>query len=458
MTAAVPALAHTCSRRLASVAGSQLRRNTVAGIVMAVGNVLVSALAYRLYLEQLGYEQYGVWLSVAVVLNAAQFGNLGLAPAVTKSVAHEHGKGNPGGIQSYVSTAVIAVGATGVIFAGIVVLFGRSITTLLKLSGPSAAQALHLMPFVAVLSVYILQVEAVNAALLGIGRLDLAMFAQFGSRLLTLVTASLLLTFGYGLPSLPAADCLGYVGLHAATVLLLRKRIGMNPIRLSAFDKKCFRQLMSFGVRVFSASALSFLLGPFNKVMLARCSGAGAVPVYELAYAVGMNLRSCLETGLRAIMPEVSRLSATESRTGVGRIAAIHRRALVFVGSVGVVIFGFVMLIAEPLLRVWLAERFRPELVPCARVLLAGAFISLIGVPSYYTLLGAGRLGSITGSHSIQAGANIAIASLGAWVFPFTPLLAACATAAAMFASTAYLLRSITMRHSAPESCRSRTL
>ncbi len=53
------------------------------------------------------------------------------------------------------------------------------------------------------------------------------------------------------------------------------------------------------------------LLSPFNKLMLSRYAGVDSIPVYEIAYTGSMRVRGLAEVGIRALMPEVSRLGAT---------------------------------------------------------------------------------------------------------------------------------------------------
>jgi len=64
--------------------GSQLRHNMSSGLIMAVITAAVLFVSYPLYLRFLGYEKYGVWLVLAVVLSFAYMGDLGITPAEAK--------------------------------------------------------------------------------------------------------------------------------------------------------------------------------------------------------------------------------------------------------------------------------------------------------------------------------------------------------------------------------------
>src|ERR1039458_8200749 len=90
-------------RLLVAGTSSQLRRNTLAGAASAVAGALIAAISYPVYLHFLGYEQYGLWLAVAIVLTVAQFGNIGLAPAVATRVASDFARRDFAGVRATVS-------------------------------------------------------------------------------------------------------------------------------------------------------------------------------------------------------------------------------------------------------------------------------------------------------------------------------------------------------------------
>jgi len=89
----------------------------------------------------------------------------------------------------------------------------------------------------------------------------------------------------------------------------------------------------------------------------------------------------------------------------------VNRRAIKVIFAVGLPAFALVFVVAAPGLRIWLGARFRPEMVPALRVLLAGCFLNLLGVPGYYTLLGLGRIKQIIASQVAQSVTNAGLIS-----------------------------------------------
>jgi O-antigen/teichoic acid export membrane protein len=179
---------------------------------------------------------------------------------------------------------------------------------------------------------------------------------------------------------------------------------------------------------------MNLLLGPVNKFALTRYVGPGSVPVYEMAWNLSMQLRSVLESGFRALMPEVSRLAAIGLPESPGRIASVNRRSIKLIFALGLPAFALVFVVAAPSLRFWLGARFRPEIVPALRVLLAGCFLNLLGVPGYYTLLGLSRVRQIVVSQVAQGVTNTGL--LGA-ICLFSGTVSTSLTAAAAAAGTA---------------------
>jgi O-antigen/teichoic acid export membrane protein len=449
--------ARSLFRRL-SIAGtsSQLRRNALAGAAGAIGGAAIAAVSYPVYLHFLGYEQYGLWLAVALVLSFAQFGNLGLAPAVTTKVAEDLARGDFAGVRATVSTALLSLTAVGVLAVATVLLFGGYIVGAMRLSPALAAQARHLLPLVAVLSLYVVQIETLNSVLVGLGRLDLAVATQFFSRALSLAISASLLANGVGVMSLPLASLCGYAILHLASLVLARRITGHGCLSLRAFDYMRLRSLATFGSGVVACSVMNLMLGPLNKFALIRYAGPGSLPIYELAWTLSMQLRSVLESGFRSLMPEVSRLAALGLSDSPRRIASVNWRAIKLIFAIGLPAFALVFVVAEPGLRFWLGARFRPEIVPALRVLLFGCFLNLLGVPSYYTLLGLGKIKQIIASQAAQSITNAGlILIIGVLLGTASTGLTAAAASSGIAVGGLYCLfaaRALTRESTNPES------
>jgi O-antigen/teichoic acid export membrane protein len=415
-----------------------LRRNTLAGGVGAIAGAAISAISYPAYLHFLGYEQYGLWLAVSVVISFAAFGHLGLAPAVATTVAAEYAKGDLAGVRKTVSTSLIALSAIGLTAVACILLGGNGFIAALHLRPALAAQARMLLPFVAMLSLYVVQIDTINAVLVGLGRLDLAVATLQGGRIFSLALAVALLLAGRGVMSLPIANLAGNVFVHITSLVLARKVTGQGCFALSAFNFAHLRSLMAFGSGVLASTLINFLLSPLSKFVLTRYVGPSTVPVYDMAFTMTMQLRGVLDSGFSSLMPEVSRLKALASEEARLRTRAIYGQAMKLILIIGLPLFGGAIILAHVALQLWLGSRFRPDLVPALRILLLGGFVSLVGVPGYHIVLGVRRVKQIFFGFVLQSGINVVALSCLCYLGLLSGFSAAFAASASIAAGGLY--------------------
>ena len=389
---------------------SQLRLNMVSGVVTTGINTVVMVVAYPIYLHYLGYEKYGLWLILAVVLGFAQLGNLGINQAIMKLVAEEHGRENLQGIRSYVTMAWSVLTVTGFTILLVILLFKSQIVAAFKLSGENADLVSWLLPYVGALTIYVFLVQSLNATLAGLGRMDLSNYILAAGQLCAALISVLLLWLGRGIEGLLIGNTSSFVVVHITSILFIRRQINkLGFLRRDNWDWHQLKKLLSFGSAVFGGTLLNMLLDPFNKLMLSRYAGVATVPVYDIAFRGSMQVRGLVETGLRAIMPEISRIGANMTSQARERIVTINRRAMKLIIICGVPLFVTLFAFAPVLLKFWLQKSFVDMLPVVFRIILIGTFLSLIGVPAFYTLLGLGKARYCFFSSAIQGVVNAAV-------------------------------------------------
>jgi len=381
----------------------------VSGVVTTAVNVVVLAVAYPVYLHFLGYETYGVWLILATVLTFAQLGNLGIGSAVMKLVAEEHGRGNTKEIQSYVTTSLAILLLSGTIALILILLFQNQIISAFKLSGQNAVIASQFLPYIAFLSVCVMLIQVLNSTISGLGRMDIANYILSGGKVVAVGTSSILLWFGNGIESLLIGNTLSYIFVGGASLFIIRKTVDIRLLRISNLDTQCCKRVLRFGGGVFGGSLVNMFLHPFNKLMLSRYAGISSIPIYEIAFNGSTQVRGLFEVGLRALMPEISRIGANMTTYARNRISQINRRAMKLIFLFGIPMYGGLIILLTPLLKFWLRQRFVEELPGAFRIMLVSTFLSLLGVPAYYTLLGLGMVRYTLMAHIIVSGVSALI-------------------------------------------------
>ncbi len=399
---------------------SQLRINMASGVVVTVINAVTMVVAYPVHLHFLGYEKYGVWLILATVLAFAHLGNLGVTSAVTKFVAEEVGKKNMPQVERYLFNATVILFVTGAMILMLVVFFKTQIAALFRLTGENETLAIKLLPYIGILTIYCLFTHVLNAALIGLGRQDITNYIQSVARILILVTAVVLYSFGRGIESLVVGYSLSYLLIHIVSVIYIRKIADIHFIKFKYLDTKCMKTLLGFGGKVVTGQLLQIFISPFNKLMLSRYIGVHVIPVYEIAYGAVILTGCFLETGFRALMPEISRLNGMMTPEARARIAAIYGKALKLV-LIAALPGYFILFLAAPMIfRLWLRDSFNEQIPYAFQVMLVGGFLFLLAQPANNMLMGIGKVNHCLVARCIQTAANIIIVIAVVAVSPLT--------------------------------------
>jgi len=424
---------------------SQLRINMASGVITAVINTVVLAIGYPIYLHFLGYEQYGLWLVLSVVLTVAQLGSLGIGPAVTKLVAEDYGRGDVEGIHHYVTTALALLCLSGSLVLILMLLFESSIVAAFKLTDANAQIAISLIPYIGILSVYVFAVQVPNAVLSGLGRMDLANYIQTASRIVGVTAATVLLYKGIGVAGLLIGNALSHLVTHVLSLVYIRRITKLRALRLENLDWTRCKRLLCIGGNVFGASLISMLFNPFNKLMLSRYAGVASVPVYEIAFTGSMQVRSLIDSGLRAIIPEVSRIGAEMTGKAKDRISQVYRHSMRLVFLAGIPIYAGVTILAPLLLKRWLGDSFVETLPGAFRIMLIGtSFTSLVGGLPYYVIMGCGKVRRLIVSNLIAAGCNcLLVVAYGSISGHLSAHSIGWCMAASCVVSTAYLVNEV---------------
>jgi O-antigen/teichoic acid export membrane protein len=417
------------------------------GVATTVVNAAVLVVGYPVYLHFLGYEQYGVWLVLSTVLSFAQLGNLGIGQAVMKLVAEEYARDDLEAVQQYMTSAIVILVASGGAVFTVIILLKMQIVALFKLSNENAMTVSRMLPYMACLSIYVFIVQAISAMLSGFGRMDLANYAQTGGRFVAMAVAAVLLTLGTGIEGLLMGSAASYVFVHVMSLVFIRR---VSPVRILGIGNLSFsrmKRLLGFGSGVLGGTMVAMLFHPINKILLSRYVGVSVITVYEIGYNGAMQIRALMEVGLRAMLPEISRMGAELTESARRQIIHINRRTFRLMLAVGAPLCATVFVLIEPLLRVWLGDGFPPELPSFFRIMLVASLMSVLAVPAHYTLMGLGYVRVSFAGYAIPVFVHFLILGLVSLLTNFFGLLCiGYTTSAGIAAGSAYLLASLRIR------------
>ena len=378
----------------------------LSGMFTSGCTAVLMAISYPIYLHKLGYQTYGIWIALAVVISMSQLGNLGMSQALVKRVAEHFERREHEEIARYYSTAVFTLMILAGCLFGTLFVLKRPILQLLGLNAKQVAEYSALATGVFALSVMTFVVDVVAAVLSGIGRIDLYNYSQLATQAVSILCALSLLLLNFKLGGMLVAQIAGYSTGLIFAVVCITKRVSKWPLRPAYYSPRHLKRLLGQGMFLASGWALSLLFHPVNKILLAQSGQFALLPVYEIAVNLSMRLRNLFEAGQRALMPETSRLIGTREFSPTSIVSLLKsslRGLLVYAAPLYVIVF----LAATPLTRVWLGSSFNPLVPGAIRIFLIGTFVSLIGTPFYYALIGAGRAQAVLIANGLQLGVNV---------------------------------------------------
>ena len=426
---------------LAKILSSQLRRNVASGIVTAGCNAAITFIAYPVYIYYLGLEIYGTWLVLAAIMQFALLGDFGVSQATIKLVSEEHAKGNHVGVQRCISCSLFLLGIVGAVLLCLMFLASNTIVNIFGLPLDHSTIARTYLPWIGAVSVYIILSQVGCSALSGIGRMDLSNYLQSLGRCLGVATSSLLLVADFGIQSLLIGTITSCVFVHISSVVMLRRVYGHRLLRFESPRRQDIRKVLNFGGGVFSASLVTLALNPFNKLLLCRFCGVASVPIYDIAFNGAKQMKTLAEAALRALIPEVSRIAATRPDDLIQRVADLNRQTLKFLLLFSLPGYLLVLFMLKPLLVLWVGPELARPLSPVMSVMLIGSFVSLLSVPSYYMLLGVGRVHAILKASVLKVVTNFVICLvILALTETFSPLSLALSVLISMIVTTIYLI------------------
>lgn len=390
---------------------SGLRRNVLSGMLFAIGSILILLISYPIYLRYLGIELYGLWAILAAVINFTAIGNLGIDIAITKYVSEEYGRKNKSGIERYFSTAIISLLISSILMCIVLIPSRAFIIGVLNIPDKYISIANVLFIYIVVLSVSIFFVKVIDGALRGVGRVDLANYYNLGAKAVSVTTALILLNFGYGIWSLFWGQVLLYILVGSLAFFTIYKKLGTSFFSISSFDLKCLKKIVGFGGTMTASSLISMFMIPFNKVVISRYIGLVEVSYFEIATKAVSQIKSVFTLGIKAIMPEISRLSVAFKESKI-KIDNVLKKAMRLVSYLGIPVFILFFFLASFLLRLWLSSQYTPEIGNAFRIILVGSAVNLLSVPSFYLFMGIGKVKYCFIAYMVQSVLNAVVISV----------------------------------------------
>ena len=312
-----PTLFETVEELEAEVAEQQTggKRRVILNTIYMGGaqvvSLLVSLIAFPLFLKHYGTSIYGLFLLVSAVVSTITVFDFGVTSIITKETAHHLALGDESALSRTTVAAFEFYALLSVVGAAILVLIGLNTHALFRVTQVQA-ELLRLMFFaqagVQLLTFVTAPARQVLAGFQRYGMLALCnVLSVIGSTLAIVVV----LVSGRGPLVLVALSGLASLVVALAFLLALLRAVPRHSLSFRHIPRLEIRKLLRLGFPLFLIQITSFLvMQQSDKLVLGVFLSAAALSLYEMPSKLFSLAQQALNTSVGTILPYISGLTA----------------------------------------------------------------------------------------------------------------------------------------------------
>jgi O-antigen/teichoic acid export membrane protein len=355
-----------------------LGRATVVSAFVDVALALAALLSTPVLVRCLGAERYGVIGLVTVLASQLATLQLGVGPALLRTLGEARGRGDAGSVRAALRAgALLALASAAAAFALAWWLAPRAWSDGFAASAGVREEALVAVPATAALLALQPILAVVFAALTGLERFSFLNGARLAHGLLRVALGVTVALRGGGLAGVlgaqAAADALVMVVALAAS----RRRAVAAPSPGPPV-RRALADLLGLGVPLSLAGIVAGLLVDGDKLALGALRSVAEVAYYAIPAGVVARLSSFAGMASVFLVPRLAACAAAGNTVEAARLAARATRLALCVTAAAA---GPLLALAPELLSLWLGPAFAEDSTLGARILLVGllANVSVYG-------------------------------------------------------------------------------
>ncbi|WP_055687189.1 hypothetical protein [Loktanella sp. 5RATIMAR09] len=247
-------------------------------IIEHVAYLLISMVTFASLLSRFGLEIVGLWVLVTALLNYAQIGDL-WSKGLLSFIGQERGRGAPSDAAEYASTTIVT-GAMGYLLA--MSIGGAALYIFApQLLPPHHVELVrHNIPLMVATYWLINSAGNFRLAFVGFGLVWVSAIQRIGGSLLFLLGV-LALDPSSGLTGILTLQLFQGAVMLTFGVLAFYGFIARN-IRYALWDRAKFRQLFSFGSKLFFVGSVELSIQPMIRLLCSQVGGLELVAVLEI--------------------------------------------------------------------------------------------------------------------------------------------------------------------------------
>jgi O-antigen/teichoic acid export membrane protein len=369
------------------IGGRRLARNVLWNLLGTGAPLLVALIAIPLLIEGLGAARFGVLTLAWMVVGYFSLFDLGLGRALTKLVAEKIGSGKGEEIPGVVWTAMLLMGALGVLGALIIIsLSSWFVGSALEIPEELQPETLTAFYLLAVSIPVVISSTGLRGVLEAHQRFGVVNAIRLPLGMFTFLGPLAVLPFSNSISDMVLVLICGRVISWFAFFVVcwslypeLRKRVGV--------DREMTKRLLSFGGWMTVSNITAPLLLYLGRVVIVVMISVEAVAYFVTPYEVVIRLLIIPGVLVSVLFPAFTQLF----QKNTNEVSALYRKAMLSLLVVMSPVVAGVYVFAEDGLAWWINEEFSQNGFRVAQYLAIGVLINSFGHLSQALIQGYGR-------------------------------------------------------------------
>jgi O-antigen/teichoic acid export membrane protein len=375
-------------------------------VTLVVGFVLTPFIIHAV-----GAAQYGLWVLVLSVVAYGTLFDFGIWGTVIKYVAEHRARAETEAAHRLVATALTLHTLLGLIVIALSVLLAPVFPRLFNVA-PADYETATALVLVAGLSIGVSIPSTTSVAVLrGLHRFDLANVISAAGTLLNGVAVVLVLLAGGGVVAMVAAGIPVTLLMQVPAVWLVYRVAPELKFGWRGAQRRLVRRVISFGSPLFVMQAAGRLQNKTDEIVIGATLTVTAIAPYSVARRLSEWSALLTDQFTKVLMPLASELQAD---TDWSRLRELYLTGTRLTLAIFLPIGGALVLLARPLLTVWVGPEFADS-APLVAILTLAGLIDASQKPAASVLQGAARHQRLAAMTAISAVANLALSIMLAY-------------------------------------------
>jgi O-antigen/teichoic acid export membrane protein len=385
---------------------TQLARNVATTYVARFAIVCSGLFLFPFVTHHVGLSQYGLWLLVNGVTVFFLTADFGMGTSVVRYVAEAHAADDIERMNGVVaSTAAFYLGLAvlaATLFAGCFALFWGAF----NIPDADRGVAAQMVALVAIGQLLIgLPLGVFRQTLVGLQRMDLVNSIMLGQTVLRVAGVTAAILAGAGILGVVVVEVAAFILVGATSAVLCHRMQPGLRVRPGRVSLPLLKSMAPYSAQVFVIGIAALAILQTDDAIISLFLPVAAVAIYGSAWRIYQVCRDVAEAVMGAVVPHATRAGA-QARWDVLR--DIHVRWTKYSNAVLLAIAVPAIVFAEPVLVIWLGERFAAAGV-VAQILVGGMLLNNIHLVGTGLLTGLGRISAYARYQVAWAAGNLVV-------------------------------------------------